>query len=279
MNHETRSNNASASQQLRTLPKRQLLFLDGGGIRGISSLLILQRLMEQDYCYHAWALRMSVAEALKAYKAMARRAFEPVESWIPRSLRLPGAPKGAFSAPSLADAIKDIVEERTGDKEALFAGKTCCKTVVLAMTKANVGAPPTKFRTYNISDDFRECKIWEIARATSAATTFFESIAVGRQEIEFIDAGFGHNNPSEVLLDETRNVFPNEEISCLVSIGTGLGGVVTIKDTRMSIIEALKKMASNSEAVHRRLDKNLPEEVYFRDPRFTRRYFVRLEGI
>jgi patatin-like phospholipase/acyl hydrolase len=136
--------------------------------------------------------------------------------------------------------------------------------VVLAVTKADVGAPPTKFRTYNIGDDFRQCKIWEVARATSAATTFFPSIACGHQEIDFIDAGFGHNNPSEVLTSEAEDVFHGEPSDCIVSIGTGLSGVVAIKDTRLSIVSALKNMATNSEAVHRRLAKRLPEELYFR---------------
>jgi hypothetical protein len=136
--------------------------------------------------------------------------------------------------------------------------------VVLAVTKADVGAPPTKFKTYNIGDDFRQCQIWEVARATCAATTFFPSIACGHQEIEFIDAGFGHNNPSEVLTSEAEDVFHGKPSDCILSIGTGLRGVIAIKDNRLSIVNALNKMATNSEAVHRRLAKRLPEELCFR---------------
>jgi patatin-like phospholipase/acyl hydrolase len=137
-------------------------------------------------------------------------------------------------------------------------------SVVLAVTKEDVGAPVTKFRTHNISDDFQDCKIWEVARATSAATTFFPSISVGQQRIEFIDAGFGHNNPSEVLISEAEDIFSGEPCDCVLSIGTGLTGVISIKDSRLAILEALKKMASNSSAVHHRLAKRLPEDLYFR---------------
>jgi hypothetical protein len=136
--------------------------------------------------------------------------------------------------------------------------------VVLAVTKADIGAPATKFKTYNIGDDFRECKIWEVARATSAATTFFPSICCGSQDIEFIDAGFGHNNPTEVLLSEARKLFHPDEVDCVLSIGTGLDGIIPVGNNRRSIIEALSKMASNSQAVHRRLADLLPEELYFR---------------
>ena len=126
-----------------------------------------------------------------------------------------------------------------------------------------MGAPPMLFRTYNIGDDFRECKIWEVVRATSAATTFFPSISCGRQEIEFIDAGFGHNNPAEVILHEAAELFSPGDVDCLLSIGTGLDDVISIDDTRKSIIQALSKMASNSQAVHRRL-ADLSDDFYFR---------------
>jgi patatin-like phospholipase/acyl hydrolase len=132
------------------------------------------------------------------------------------------------------------------------------------VTKVDVGALPTKFKTYNIGDDFRECKIWEVARATSAATTFFPSISCGKQGIEFIDAGFGHNNPTEILLSEAEDIFDNQDFDCILSIGTGLNEAISLEDSRLSILDALKKMATSSEAVHRRLGKRLPEDVYFR---------------
>jgi len=44
------------------------------------------------------------------------------------------------------------------------------------------------------------CKIWQAARATSAAPTFFKRIKIGRKQ-EYIDGGMGCNNPSEVVLD------------------------------------------------------------------------------
>ncbi|RYO58845.1 hypothetical protein AA0116_g7222 [Alternaria tenuissima] len=209
-------------------------------------------------------LGMTVQQCLEAYKQMAEKAFTPKTNRIARGFSLPAPPRGEFSATSLADAIKDIVKKYTGDAEAVFADRTCVKTVVLAVTKVNVSALPKQFKTYHTGDDFQDCKIWEVARATSAATTFFKSISIGRQGIEFIDAGFGHNNPGEVLWGEARQLFPNDERGCVISIGTGLGSVVTIKDTRRSILNALKAMASNSQAVHERLLRSRPLADYFR---------------
>jgi len=74
-------------------------------------------------------LMMTVAQCLKAYKVMAKRAFTPMNSgligWLPQ---LPASPSGSFSGTCLEEAIKDIIEEYKGDKEALFADKDCCKT-------------------------------------------------------------------------------------------------------------------------------------------------------
>ena len=49
-------------------------------------------------------------------------------------------------------------------------------SVVLAITKSNVRAMPTLFKSYEETQSLKDCAIWEVARATSAATTFFESI-------------------------------------------------------------------------------------------------------
>lgn len=132
------------------------------------------------------------------------------------------------------------------------------------MTKVDVEALPTKFKTYSIGDDFRECKIWEVARATSAAVTFFPSISCGEQGIEFIDAGFGHNNPMEILLSEAEDIFDTQDFDCVLRIGTGLNEAISLEDSGVSILGALKKMATSSEAVRRRLGRRLPEDVYFR---------------
>lgn len=125
---------------------------------------------------------------------------------------------------------------------------------VLAITKENVDAGPTLFTTYDTSAGFDGCTVWQVARATSAATTFFKPIKVGRDGIEFVDAGFGYNNPCEVLIEEARRQFPGRGQLQVLSIGTGLGDIVSIGDTRLSILKALKRMASSSKAVAARLD-------------------------
>lgn len=140
-----------------------------------------------------------------------------------------------------------------GCKDPIRAQLILC-SVVLAITADNVDGPPTLFTTYDTSAGLTGCKIWEVARATSAATTFFKPIRVGRDDVNFIDAAFGYNNPCEVLLEEARRQYPGDRKLRILSIGTGLGDTSSISKTRTSIIKALKKMATSSKKVAMRLE-------------------------
>ncbi|KAF5675741.1 acyl transferase acyl hydrolase lysophospholipase [Fusarium denticulatum] len=281
-------------------PLLRVLSLDGEGIRGISSLLILERIMEQLQKANKldrvpkpceWfdliggtstggiiaimlgKLGMTVDECIRAYKKVAQQAFTPKSR-----PNLPGSPSGAFSAKQLEVAIKQTVKEYCIDpacvqqrKEEQATAETCphgemqfrgdsrTKTVVLAITKDNVDTLLTLFKTYDTSAPLDGCTVWQVARATSAATTFFKPIQVGRDQITFIDAGFGYNNPCEVLIREAKDQFPSRDEMRVLSIGTGLGDVVSIKDTRASILRALKKMATTSKKVALRLDERYGE--------------------
>ncbi|ETS80274.1 hypothetical protein PFICI_07803 [Pestalotiopsis fici W106-1] len=191
-------------------------------------------------------LGMTVDECIRAYDQVGEAAFTPKT----RSRLSIAPPRGAYSATNLEEAIKKVVSALA----PTITGPLTGYSVVLAITKDNVDAPPTLFTTYDTSAAFEGCTIWQIARATSAATTFFKPIQLGRDKIDFIDAGFGHNNPCEVLIEEAQRQYPHRKHLQVLSIGTGLGNVVSIKDSRVSILKALKKMATTSKNVATRLE-------------------------
>jgi len=131
---------------------------------------------------------------------------------------------------------------------------------------------PVLFRTYKSHETHSNCKIWEAARATSAAPTFFESIEIGRAQ-PFIDGGLGWNNPSRLVLDEANALFGARPIGCLVSIGAGQLETISIREPGLfqqilptDFIEALKAITTDCEATHEnmlRLFAKLPT-TYFR---------------
>ena len=68
------------------------------------------------------------------------------------------------------------------------------------------------------------CEIWEAARATSAAPTFFSAIEIGPtgSKVRYVDAGLGYNNPVKQVVAEAATYFGSDAlVTCVVSIGTG----------------------------------------------------------
>jgi hypothetical protein len=92
-------------------------------------------------------------------------------------------------------------------------------------------AGPRKFRTYEMHRNRTfNCKIWEAARATTAAPTFFSRIEIGPEgaKQEFMDAGMGYNNPTKEVIKEAELLYgPERKIACLVSLGTGQREVIS----------------------------------------------------
>jgi len=149
----------------------------------------------------------------------------------------------------------------------LFLSFVCAKNA--HNMNANI---PMLFRTYESHETHPECKIWEAARATSAAPNFFKRIEIGRAQ-PFIDGGVGRNNPSWVVLDEANTLFGARPIGCLVSIGAGQVETVGIRKPGFfrrviptDIVDALKAISTDCEGTHEhllRLFAQLPT-TYFR---------------
>jgi predicted acylesterase/phospholipase RssA len=143
------------------------------------------------------------------------------------------------------------------------------------MNAANMGLP-VLFRTYDSPDHpAAECTIWEAGRATSAAPTFFKQIKIGRPGLEeaFVDGGMGNNNPISSLLLETKIMFPNRQIACIISLGTGQPQTINIPKASfvqrflpLDVVDALKEIATNCETQHQGTAHQFEQvpRVYFR---------------
>ncbi|KAK3376988.1 hypothetical protein B0T24DRAFT_665831 [Lasiosphaeria ovina] len=260
-----------------------LLALDGGGIRGLSELLILEEVMGRikhdldmaddplpaDFfdliggtstggliALLLGRVRLSVPEARKEYIQIAKEIFS-VKTYLKNS---------KFDSRTLEKAVKSLLGRRlgNGEEKMLDRSKSSCKVFVCAVPQQDVRSRngPRLFRTYNIRNNPTfNCTIWEACRATSAAPTYFDPIEIGEEwEREtFVDAGLGYNNPIEQVLEEARLVFPRRRIACVVSIGTGLARVLKFpsspRTNPLKLIEALKNMATESDTTAERVQK------------------------
>lgn len=101
------------------------------------------------------------------------------------------------------------------------------------------------------SDLLNAATVWEAARATSAATTFFEPITIGDET--FVDGATGANNPIQHLWSEAADVWGlqdnqlEENIKCLVSIGTGIPSLNAFGPGLKGVAKALKAIATETE--------------------------------
>ena len=124
-----------------------------------------------------------------------------------------------------------------------------------------------RFRTYeaswNVIDD---CLIWQACRATSAAPTFFPPIMIGKPPTAYIDGGLGNNNPIRSLMDEVAHIWPDRQIDCVVSIGTGVPASYNVGRKIQHLIPALKEIAVDTEKVAREFKEEMRSrlDIYFR---------------
>ena len=113
-----------------------------------------------------------------------------------------------------------------------------------------------RLRTYQshtalVQDD---ATIWEAARATSAASSFFDPITIGRHGQQYVDAGLGCNNPVDEVWTEAQDIWSPEGedlaalVKCFISIGTGNPGISPIEDSALKVFtKTLKEIATQTE--------------------------------
>lgn len=156
-----------------------------------------------------------------------------------------------FDHKILEEQIKTIVitsgTETSPDaelKDPLPVSELCHTFVVSTSLRSTSG--PLRMRTYDIliADAFA-ARIWEAARATSAAPTFFAPIYI--DDVSYGDGGTGWNNPTKEAIIEVQNIWPNRPIGCVVSIGTGLEEALQLNEESQQLpgfVEAVLRKTS-----------------------------------
>jgi predicted acylesterase/phospholipase RssA len=146
-----------------------------------------------------------------------------------------------FDYQKLESAVQSLVERRLNDPNAIMADTNQSPaaknvpTFVVATKGLHADGPPTLFRSYQCrGHNADKCAIWEAARATSAAPTFFKSIRIEEPPpgATFVDGGFLYNNPAELALSEAHRIWTTVKYFCLVSVGTGRLKSVKVVDVR-----------------------------------------------
>ncbi|KAK4207355.1 hypothetical protein QBC37DRAFT_327482 [Rhypophila decipiens] len=277
-----------------------LLCLDGGGVRGLSSLYIVKQLMESInlesppkpcqifdmiggtstgglIAIMLGRLEMSVDDCIEAYRAMSPKIFTKVN----HRLNLRGKVQGRFDHTAIEESVKNILREHHLPEDEKFYqpskhGSKRCMTFVCATSKQTgktvvFSSYPSARRGRSLLD---RATIWQVARATSAATSFFDPVEIGDEE--FVDGATPANNPIAELWSEAYEVFSNvdaiwsleDNVACVVSIGTGVPMLRPFGDDPLSIGAKLVKIATDTEKAAEDFARHHPRLVregrYFR---------------
>ncbi|CAG7941661.1 unnamed protein product [Penicillium salamii] len=206
-------------------------------------------------------LQMSVQECLDTYDSVMKDVFG--SGWLHTHIGKPldYLTKGEFySAGQLEKVIKKLLDKKlpvgqNAENALLLDEGSSCKIFLMATREESANnRGPVFLRSYtNDLDppdaDLASIKLWQAARATSAAPGYFKPMDIGR--VTLVDGGLLANNPLGWLWIEILSLYgPTRETDCFLSIGTGMGANVAVARPGLDFknaMESFAEIATNTE--------------------------------
>jgi hypothetical protein len=232
-------------------------------------------------------LEMEVDQCIAAYSDLAAAVFGEKLSSFPFNIK--GKVKARFDSTKLKIAVQKVVEQSGASKPDLLndGAERGCRTYefyrysILLSNEASFVCTAdrdtkdiVRLRSYSLPDEPNiRATICEAALATSAATTFFESVNIGDRS--FDDGGLGANNPVDEVEGEASNIWCSETgdlkplVKCFISIGTGNPGKKAFEDSVIKFLgQTVVEIATETENTEKRFitrwAKHFDEKRYFR---------------
>ncbi|KAH7319133.1 hypothetical protein BKA65DRAFT_556563 [Rhexocercosporidium sp. MPI-PUGE-AT-0058] len=238
----------------------RVLCLDGGGVRGIMQLTYLKYIEAElggsipIQSFFDLAIGTSiggivvlglfsngwtVTECTAEFKSLCKEAFPgswwhmPVLESIGSTFvsrypadKLEAALKKAFTqdARMLGHPCSRQVATQSNTKIAVTSsvfssGQGCIFTNYNRLELPHADRPPYSFIREQIAE--KGIRVWEAARASSAAPTWFDEFYHANSGQNFLDGGLYNNNPINIAFWEQRLIWPNCQSDIIVSLGCG----------------------------------------------------------
>jgi hypothetical protein len=209
---------------------KQMLTCDGGGVRGVFTLQIIQRietLLREHYdrpdlvladhfdffggtstgaiIATCLCLGMSSAEILEFYLSGAKKMFSAAS--LDKQLLL-----AKYDSLPLSQQLQEVFSEKPedGGGPCLLSTKRLRKLLMVVTRNATTGSPwpvtnnpLAKYNDPALPDCNLKIPLWRLVRASTAAPTFFpaETILLGDQKYVFVDGAVtAYNNPSVIAI-------------------------------------------------------------------------------
>ncbi|KAF2714998.1 FabD/lysophospholipase-like protein [Pleomassaria siparia CBS 279.74] len=254
-----------------TRDTKVLLSLDGDGVRGLSTILLVESLVNaicskmgrradpyQIFDLIGGAstggvlavmlgrLRMRAHRAREAYVQISKAIF--LDKWNFFASLDPHTPQRNHEAESLDNILKEIIiHEKVNINDPFFDTRTDSTNVFVISTQVDIGINrPALVRTYptrRMAGPELDANLttWQAMRATSVAPRYMDhprDTQIRSKVIEpgLVDYGTGKNNPIRDLVFECRKLYGYaHDTMVVVSIGTGIGLDRTREISEMAI--------------------------------------------
>ncbi|KAL2886104.1 putative acyl transferase acyl hydrolase lysophospholipase [Ceratocystis lukuohia] len=238
---------SSATQPDRNAQPFKVLSLDDGGIGGLSSLLILEKIMENIRdaeglpdiprpcekfdliggtgtggiaAIMLGRLGMSIDDCIKAYKELCNAAFAPGEQIWPMRIRTKST--SSILTANLENALKKAIREN-------------CPVEQCAREREEDASRVNTCRHEDEKFLDKKCP-----KTAVLATT---KVNIDARPILF----------RTILINEAKELLSGQQEMLILSIGTGLSSAIEMGNTKRSIRRSLEKMATSSRRVETEL--------------------------
>ena len=220
-------------------------------------------------------LRMPISEAVATFKALSQHIFPTHKgNWLAKRMALATA-KTVYDSSVLESEIRKVLKQWTGDPEIRMIEEEnpACRVFVCATRMHTTSS--ILLRTYTPRDPGQanhSVKIWQAARATSAAPPIFDPITIEDCGLTLLDGAFRLNNPINETLSEACDVDPNRGFGCIISIGTGVADVPSLENSRflLKVVQACVQISLDCEDVAAKFIKGPAGRQVHEDGRYFR---------
>ncbi|KAL3061247.1 hypothetical protein OYC64_009438 [Pagothenia borchgrevinki] len=266
----------------------RILSIDGGGLRGLLALQTLHKLEALtgkpiyklfDYIcgvstgailgFMLGVFQIPLNECDDLYRKLGSDVFK--QNVIVGTVKM-----GWNHAFYDSEAWENILREKMGSHLLVETSRNPeCPKVSAVSTIVNRGTPLKAyvFRNYNLLPGLRshylggcQHQLWQAIRASSAAPGYFQEFTLGNDLHQ--DGGLLINNPTALAIHESKCLWPNTPLECVVSLGTGRAfdtpGKGTTSTSLKTKLNNIISSATDTEEVHVMLDAFLPNGTYFR---------------